>query len=123
MRPLPVERLAESPPGVAGVSIIRGRPTPILDAGLLISPRPGAPTRFVIIAIDERRSIGLAVDEVLGVRELGQSMLFGLPPLLHENEGTGISRMASLDGELMVILETARIIPESIWAGIEGRGE
>jgi hypothetical protein len=29
--------------------------------------------------------------------------------------------MATLDGELLVILETARIVPETVWAGIEGR--
>jgi len=122
MRPLPVSRLADAPRFVSGVSIIRGRPTPILDAGLLISENRGAPTRFVIVKIDERRSVGLAVDDVIGIRELAESLLTELPPLLQESEGAGISRMASLDGELLVILETARIVPDAVWVGIEGDG-
>jgi purine-binding chemotaxis protein CheW len=120
LRPLPVERFAEAPPGVSGLCVVRGRPIPIIDAGLLVSGSPGSPTRFVIVAIDERRSVGLAVDAVLGVRQLDQGLLFGLPPLLREREGTGIERLATLDGELLVILETARLVPESVWTGIEG---
>jgi purine-binding chemotaxis protein CheW len=121
MRPLPVDRLADAPPFVSGMSIVRGRPTPILDAGLLISENRGMPTRFVIVRIDERRSVGLAVDDVIGIRELAGSLLTDLPPLLRESEGAGISRIASLDGELLVVLETARIVPEAVWVGIEGR--
>lgn len=121
MRPLPVERLAEAPPFVAGVSIVRGRPTPIIDAGLLISENRGEPTRFVIVKIDEHRSVGLAVDDVIGIRELAGSLLNEIPPLLQESEGAGISRIASLDGELLVMLETARIVPDAVWIGIEER--
>jgi purine-binding chemotaxis protein CheW len=121
MRPLQVDRLAEAPRFVAGVSIVRGRPTPIIDAGLLISDDRGDPTRFVIVKIDEHRSVGLAVDDVIGVRELEGSLLTDLPPLLQESEGAGISRIASLDGELLVMLETARIVPDAVWTEIEGR--
>jgi purine-binding chemotaxis protein CheW len=119
MRPLPVHGLAGAPPFVAGVAIVRGRPTPIIDAAFLIAESRGTPARFVIVRIDEQRSVGLAVDEVVGIRELAATQLADLPPLLQESRGH-VSRIASLDEELMVILETARIVPETVWAEIEG---
>jgi purine-binding chemotaxis protein CheW len=121
MRPLPADRLADAPPFVSGISIIRGKPTPILDGSLLISGNPGAPTRFVIVRIDEERSVGLAVDDVIGVRELAGSLLAQLPPLLQDSEGAGIARIAALDGELLVVLETARLVPDSVWQGLGER--
>ena len=125
MRPLPIEPLIGAPVAISGLSVVRGKATPILDIGLLISRNRGSPSRVVIVTLDEHRDeprwVGLAVDEVLGIRTLDASRFRGLPPLLHECEDAGISRMAVLDGALMFVLEVARIVPESIWAEVDGR--
>ena len=43
MRPLPVEGLPAAPSFVAGVALIRGVPTPVVDLAALVgSPRPVA---------------------------------------------------------------------------------
>jgi purine-binding chemotaxis protein CheW len=38
MRPLPIEPLAGTPPFVLGLAIVRGFPTPVIDAARLLSP-------------------------------------------------------------------------------------
>src|SRR5512146_894285 len=85
MRPLPTEPLANLPDFVSGLALIRGRPTPVLDAHRLLGGElePPAPRRYVTIGLGER-SLALAVDAVLGVRHVEQRRLAELPPVLRE---------------------------------------
>ncbi len=56
MRPLPIGPLAGAPDFVAGLSIIRGRPTPVVDTGALLGARDAAtPRRLVVLRLGERR--------------------------------------------------------------------
>lgn len=121
MRPLPVERLADAPPFLSGIAVIRGIPLPVVNLGLLLSGDTGTPKRFVVVRIDERRSIALAVDEVVGVRELSPSLFGTLPPLLAQIERSGVAQVAALDTELLLLLETTRIVPRSVWSEIGER--
>ena len=67
MRPLPVEQLAGAPAGVAGLALIRGQPTPVIDLSSLL-PRdedeearePAGAARFVTLRVGGRQ-IGLRV--------------------------------------------------------------
>src|SRR5882757_8443766 len=72
MRPLHVEPLAKLTGFVAGLALIRGRPTPVIDARQLLgSPSEAGAGRYVTLGLDERngqRVAALAVDEVLGIR-------------------------------------------------------
>src|ERR1041385_6746695 len=84
MRPLPLEQLAGVPRFVAGVSIIRGSATPVVDARRLLgADETESPGRFLTLKIGERR-VALAVDAVVAVRDLGTQAVQELPPLLHE---------------------------------------
>jgi purine-binding chemotaxis protein CheW len=125
MRPLPVEPLPGSPPFVRGLSLIRGAPVPIVDVGALLgSAAPPRTTRLVTLRLAERR-VGLALEEVLGLRELPES-LGALPPLLGDAPADAVSAVGSLDAELLVVLQTARLLPESVWRALEpglGGGE
>jgi purine-binding chemotaxis protein CheW len=50
MRPLPIEVLPGCPPFVRGVAVIRGRPTPVADLGVLLGAAdPPQPVRFVML--------------------------------------------------------------------------
>src|SRR4051812_28054387 len=71
MRPLPIEPLAHLPSFVDGLSLIRGRPVPVLDARRLmgVDGEPGVRTRFVTLELAEGSAV-LAVDAVLGVRSV-----------------------------------------------------
>jgi chemotaxis signal transduction protein len=59
--------------------------------------------------------VALAVEGVLGVRELTSESLDALPPLLGDASRVAISAVAALDRELLLVLETAHLVPESLW--------
>lgn len=118
MRPLPIVPLADMPRFVRGLCIIRGEPLPVIDA-LALTGEDGlsSPGRFVALQTGPRRA-ALAVEEVLGVRALPGSLLQKLPPLLKAEIGV-VSAIGRLDGELFLALETARLVPESVWEALQ----
>jgi purine-binding chemotaxis protein CheW len=122
MRPLPVQPLdrarARAPEAVLGAAIIRGLPTPVVDASQLLGAAGGAPAgRFVILGVDGRR-VALAVTSVQGVRGLGEGSFAALPPLLAQADGRAVAAIGALDQELMVLLGGARVVPESVFAAL-----
>jgi purine-binding chemotaxis protein CheW len=122
MRPLAIEPLAAMPPFLLGVSVIRGAPVPIVDAGKLLgSTTPTRPRRVVTLKVGERL-VGLAVDSVLGVHLIEVASLNEVPPLLHRVGDDTVSAITQLDAELLLVLRSARIVPESVWAAIDSAG-
>jgi purine-binding chemotaxis protein CheW len=119
MRPLPIEPLAHLPSFVDGVSVIRGRPTPVIDARRLLGAdaQPGARTRFVTLELGQR-SAALAVDAVLGVRDVDVHHLAQLPLLLRDAQNDLVAALGTLDRELLVVLERSRLLPEAVWSAI-----
>jgi purine-binding chemotaxis protein CheW len=120
MRPLPIEPLAGTPPFVLGLAIVRGFPAPVIDAGRLLGPSasPSTPissARFISLKLGERTA-ALAVDAVLDVRSLGAGILADIPPLLGEAGADLVSALGTLDTELLLVLEAARLVPDSVWS-------
>src|SRR5262245_43758661 len=91
MRPLPVRPLADLPRCVTGLALIRGWPTPVIDARTLLGGGDTWPARRYVTlrlaADNERRVAALAVDDVLGITELAQDSLGELPELLKATQG------------------------------------
>ena len=115
MRPLPIQPLGAPPPFVVGLSVIRGVPVPIVDLGALLGVRGEAPPgRFVVIRAGAR-VVALAVAEVFGVRALQKVALAALPPLLRDGAPDALVGLSAVDGELLVVLQAARLFPESGW--------
>jgi purine-binding chemotaxis protein CheW len=129
MRPLPIEPLAGTPPFVLGLAVVRGSPVPVIDAGRLLNPSAlpyspiasSFPSRFVSLKLGDRTT-ALAVDAVLDVRSLAAGMLADIPPLLSEASEDLVSLVGALDTELLLVLETARLVPESVWSAIKAEG-
>jgi purine-binding chemotaxis protein CheW len=129
MRPLPIEPLTGTPPFVLGVTILRGFPTPVVDAGRLLCPSvlpstpitSPTPARFVSLKLGERTAV-LAVDAVLDVRFLPTGVLADIPPLLHEGGDELVSVIGALDTKLLIVLEAARLVPDSVWNAINATG-
>jgi purine-binding chemotaxis protein CheW len=125
MRPLPLEPFASAPGLVLGLSVIRGVPVPVVDlAGLLgggMAGNGGGISRFVSLRVD-KRCVALAVEEVLDLRKLDASLLDGLPPLLAGQSGA-MDAIGILDSQLLLLLGTARLVPEEAWAELEKAGE
>ncbi|SEM20965.1 purine-binding chemotaxis protein CheW [Stigmatella aurantiaca] len=123
MRPLPVTPVAEAPPFVRGVAIVRGRPSPVVHlATLLGGTRAGTSQRFVSLRVGERQLV-LEVEEVLGLRRLGARELGSLPPLLAVAVGGNLEVLGTLDGQLLAALNTSRLLTEAVWGRLVTGGE
>ena len=121
MRPLPVDPVAGVPLPVRGVAIIRGAPVPVVDLACVLAGTESHPTRFVTINVGARR-VALAVDAVIGVRTIPIEALSELPPLLGDADTDVIAAMGTLDAQLLVVLRSARLIPEAVWSALAAGG-
>jgi purine-binding chemotaxis protein CheW len=121
MRPLPIEPLNGMPGFVLGLAVVRGLPVPVIGASQLFSPSTSiavrAPARFVSLKLGERTA-SLAVDAVLDVRSMAIETLATIPPLLREAAAELVSAISALDTELLLVLEAARLVPDSVWDAI-----
>jgi purine-binding chemotaxis protein CheW len=118
MRPLAVEAIAGAPPFVRGLAVVRGTPIPVVDAARLLSGDASHPTRFVIVKTGNRR-VALAVDTVVGVVEIPSGSLDALPLLFRDARLDVISTIGTLDADLLIVLQTTRLISEELWAVLE----
>jgi purine-binding chemotaxis protein CheW len=118
MRPLPIQRIDRAPDVVLGMAVVRGVPTPVVDAARLLGAVGNAPAgRFLTLAL-EGRQVSLAVTAVTGLRVLGAQPFAALPPLLAEADRAAVAAIGALDQELMVLLGGARLVPESVFAAL-----
>ena len=118
MRALPIEPLSGAPSFVLGLAIVRGSPTPVIDAGRLLGSSSSSAARFISLKLEERAAV-LAVDEVLDIRTLPKGILVDAPPLLRDADQPLVSVIGALDAKLLVVLEAARLVPDSVWSSIK----
>jgi purine-binding chemotaxis protein CheW len=118
MRPLPLDVLPGTPHFVAGVAVVRGVPLPVIVVSRLFGGEDRRPDHLVVVRIGQRR-VGLAVDAVVGVRALSGEMLQRLPPLLRDASHDAVEDIGTLDGELMVVLQAAHVVPAEVFAIVE----
>jgi purine-binding chemotaxis protein CheW len=126
MRPLPIEPLTGAPAFILGLAIVRGFPIPVVDADRLLGSSASSstssispsPARFVSLKLGVRGA-ALAVDAVLEIRALPAGMLANIPPLLGEAGADLVSVIGALDATLLLVLEAARLVPDSVWNAIE----
>ena len=111
LRPLPVERVPGAAPFVLGLAVIRGAPLPVVDSARLLGADDARAGRFVTVNAGNRR-VALAVDCVLGVRAVAPESLHALPPLLHQADTDVIAAIGLLDAELLLVLRSARLLPD-----------
>lgn len=122
MRALPLEAVPGMPPFLSGLAVIRGLPVPVLDLARLLGTPAGAQSgaRYVTLEL-ERRQVALAVDAVLGVRALDGVACAAVPPLLHGAEAGLLAALGTLDAELLLVLQAARLVPEGLWQALDAR--
>jgi purine-binding chemotaxis protein CheW len=115
MRPLQIDQITNPPPFVAGLSAIRGVPTPVVVlARLLGIEAPLAFTRFISLCID-KRTIALAVDSVDGVYSSQRLAFSELPPLLSDAQPGIVEAIGTRDSRLLMVLNAGRILPADVW--------
>jgi purine-binding chemotaxis protein CheW len=119
MRPLPAEPIAGMPSFVAGVTIVRGVATPVIDAARMTGAVSSVPVgRFVAVRVGERRAV-VAVDAVLGIQSLPIDSFERLLPRADAGS-EAIAGIGSLDSELLLVLRCAKIVPAAVWDAIDG---
>ncbi len=122
MRPPPIEALPRTPPFAPGLTTIRGMQIPVVDARRLLSANDNSdeiePGRLISVRLGQRL-VGLLVDSVIGIRSIQECSLRTLPPLLQDAANDVISTIGSLDAELLLILNGARLTPDDVFARIE----
>lgn len=122
MRPLPIVTLAGVPPYVLGLAIIRGGPMPVVHLGRLVGAgEADVVSRFVTLRLGDRK-MALAVRSVLGVRELDPGSIDRLPPIFGPESAAIIESIGRLDSELLLVLGSMRLLPESIWTAVSATG-
>jgi len=111
MRPLPITPLAAMPIFILGLSLIRGATTPVVDVGAVLGGEDAPKTtRFITLCMNER-CVALAVESVLGVREISSD---SLPPLLRDASVEVVSSIGMLDAEFLLVLGAARLLTEAV---------
>jgi purine-binding chemotaxis protein CheW len=117
MRPLPIEPIGGAPHFVLGLAIVRGAPIPVVSTALLVGERGNETQRWVTLQVGGRNVV-LAVDSVLGVSTLDAALGNELPPLLKDAASEVVLAIGTLDAELLLFLNAARIVPMAMQEGI-----
>jgi purine-binding chemotaxis protein CheW len=121
MRPLPVAPLAGAPAAVLGLAVVRGEPVPVIELGTLFDGGSTVSTRLVSIVAGSRR-ISLAVDSVLGVREIDAASLRDLPALFADRGDNAVTSIGMLDAELLTVLNSARLMTDDLHSAPDTKG-
>ena len=64
------------------------------------------------------RRVGLAVDSVIGIRALDPESLSALPSLM-SRAIPAAEAIGALDGELLAVLDSGRLVPEEVLAAAD----
>ena len=122
MRPLPATPFPGAPAFVLGLARIRGAAVPVIDLGALLgSADPSQAARFLSLRLGGNR-VAVAVEAVLGLRQFEPDELSELPPLLATANQEAVAAIGTLDAELLLFLETTRIVPDGLWALLDAGG-
>jgi chemotaxis signal transduction protein len=93
------------------MSIVRGEPVPVVDARRLLGGDECAEGGRLVMLRVGVRCVALHVDDVVGVRLVAPELLREVPPLLGEASDARIA-LGTLDGRLLELLDTARLLPD-----------
>ncbi len=118
LRPRPVIPASGVPPFVLGASVVRGAAVPVVSLALFLGAPAAAPARFVLVRCGSRAA-ALGVDGVAGVASLA-GVERDATPLLGAGADAAVEAVGALDGELLVLLRAARIVPDDAWRAIAG---
>lgn len=121
MRPLAVVPMVGAPPFVCGVSLIRDESTPVVDMGALLGATEASSfTRFITVRASGRQ-VALALEEVMSVRDIPEGAMAALPPLLRGAGASMVLGLATLDADLLFVLEGGRAVPPDFWPMFDER--
>lgn len=108
LRPLPVQPLRGAPSYVVGLALVRGQPSVVVDASLLLGGGVGTPaTRFVSLRTPGQPVV-LAVEAVLGIRLVDLDSMQPMPRGLGTHSAS--RALGALDQNLVLSLDVHRLM-------------
>ena len=113
---LPVTRVPQSPPYVLGVLNLRGSIVPIVDLRVRFSLEQAQFTPLTVIVVlsvmssSGRREVGLVVDSVSDVVDIGADDLKETPSLGNTVTAKFISGIATVAGRMLILLDVDELI-------------
>ncbi len=108
-----VTNLPQSPAYLRGITNLRGNVIPLVNLKKLINvPENGTGGTKVIVIVSGRLIFGIIVDGITGVLSLDESTIES-PEGLSRSHSQEITGVAKLDGRLIVLLDTGKLIPLS----------
>lgn len=113
MRLLPAEPLADAPPFLKGIAVIRGAAVPLIDLARLFGQGKAPSTRIVTVRVGER-VLGLLVAEVSGIKRDEETGEHGFVPLLKMAAQESVETVGALDSEALLFLGSLRVLAESV---------
>ena len=115
--PVPRYRFVLGAPAfVLGVTVLRGEVAPVVDLSRLVSGEASEPTRAIVLRVGQRL-VTVVVEGIDSCVALPGSELRSMPPLL-SGADSGAAELRLLDGQLLVVLEAARLLSESLQASL-----
>jgi len=103
--------LPQSPPYLKGVTNLRGNVIPLVNLKKLIKiPENGHISAKVIVIVSGRLTFGILVDGITGVVSLDESAIESSESI-SQGRSQEIAGVAKLNGRLIVLLDTSRLIP------------
>lgn len=95
-----------------GVATVRGEVVPVVSLSRILSGQARDGEKRLVVLSVAGRKVGLGVSAVLGIRSFSEAATSELPPLLADERADHVSRLGLLDGELLVLLRTGRLVPD-----------
>jgi purine-binding chemotaxis protein CheW len=108
MRMQPVTPRGTLTAGVLGSAVIRGQPTPVVDANLLLNGAPTDAPSLLLLRVEERR-VALAVQCIIGPSKLTSDQVRQAPALLRDDAAV-ITGIGVRDAELVHVLDAIRLL-------------
>ena len=118
MRPLPVKPMHGAPLYVLGLTLVRGQPSVVVDASLLLGGSSGHTEAHRFVSL---RSMGqpvvLAVESVLGIRHLDLSSMQPMPRGIGSHPAS--RALGTLDQNLMLSLDVHQLFHDAGLAAMQ----
>jgi purine-binding chemotaxis protein CheW len=112
MRELPCQPCVGAPSWVRGASIVRGVPTPVVDLASFLGGRGANDAgRLVTVRHGDTR-VALRVDSVVGIRVRSAEAPTQSSRLLEGVSQARREELATLDGELLSLLDLGTLLPD-----------
>jgi len=109
--PLSLTQLPHTPGGLAGVADHRSEVVPIIDLrarfNLAPATEPNRKAKWILVTV-AGKTVGLVVDDVLGVLRVSVGEFRPAPELGGGDQARGISNVTTYDGQLVFVLDLSK---------------